>query len=80
MRISLWSVLTIASAFMGGGSTAFAATPVPTAESLVERFVAAWNSHDLAAFEKLFTSEETDLRAADGENAGYLKSRCVTSV
>ena len=33
MRTLLWSVLASISALMGGGSTAFAATPVATAEA-----------------------------------------------
>jgi uncharacterized protein (TIGR02246 family) len=70
MRTLLWSVLASMSAFMGGGSTVFAATPVATAESLVERFVAAWNSHDLAAFEKLFTSEATWVATFDARDEG----------
>jgi uncharacterized protein (TIGR02246 family) len=70
MRIPLWSVLAVASAFMGGGSTAYAAAPVATAESLVERFVAAWNSHDIAAFEKLFTSEATWVATFDARDEG----------
>ena len=70
MRIALWSVLAFASALVGGGSTAFAAAPVATAESLVERFVAAWNSHDLAAFEKLFTSEATWVATFDARDEG----------
>jgi uncharacterized protein (TIGR02246 family) len=70
MRIPLWSVLAVASAFMGGGSAAYAAAPVATAESLVERFVAAWNSHDIAAFEKLFTSEATWVATFDARDEG----------
>jgi uncharacterized protein (TIGR02246 family) len=70
MRILLWSILALISAFMGGGSTAFAAAPVATAESLVERFVAAWNSHDLAAFEMLFTSEATWVATFDARDEG----------
>jgi uncharacterized protein (TIGR02246 family) len=70
MRALLWSVLALISAFMAGGSTAFAAASVATAESLVERFVAAWNSHDLAAFEKLFTSEATWVATFDARDEG----------
>ena len=70
MRIALWSVLAFASALVAGGSTAFAAAPVATAESLVERFVAAWNSHDLAAFEKLFASEATWVATFDARDEG----------
>ena len=70
MRTLLWSVLASVSAFAGGGSTALAAAPVATAESLVERFVAAWNSHDLAAFEKLFTSEVTWVATFDARHEG----------
>ena len=71
MRTLLWSVLALVSAFAGGGSTALAAAaPVATAESLVERFVAAWNSHDLAAFEKLFTSEATWVATFDVREEG----------
>jgi uncharacterized protein (TIGR02246 family) len=70
MRTLLWSVLALISAFVGGGSTAFAAVPVAAAESLVERFVAAWNSHDLAAFERLFTSEATWVATFDARDEG----------
>jgi uncharacterized protein (TIGR02246 family) len=70
MRTALCSVLASISAFMGGGSAALAAAPVATAESLVERFVAAWNSHDLAAFEKLFTSEATWVATFDVRDEG----------
>jgi uncharacterized protein (TIGR02246 family) len=55
---------------MGGGSPAFAAAPVATAGALVERFVAAWNSHDLAAFERLFTSEATWVTTFDTRDEG----------
>jgi uncharacterized protein (TIGR02246 family) len=70
MRTLLWSVLAVGSAFMSGAAPANAAAPVATAESLVERFVAAWNSHDLAAFEKLFTSEATWVATFDARQEG----------
>lgn len=70
MRTLLWSVLALGSALMGGGSAALAAVPVATAGGLVERFVAAWNSHDLAAFEQLFTSEATWVATFDARQQG----------
>jgi uncharacterized protein (TIGR02246 family) len=70
MRKLLWSVLALMSAFVSGASTAFAAAPVATAESLVERFVAAWNSHDLAAFDKLFAPGVTWVATFDARNEG----------
>jgi uncharacterized protein (TIGR02246 family) len=69
MRTLVCSLIILLS-IVGRESTALAAAPVATADALVERFVAAWNSHDLAAFEKLFGPDVTWVATFDARNEG----------
>jgi uncharacterized protein (TIGR02246 family) len=70
MRALLLSVVAVGSAFVSTGLTAAAAAQAGTAESLVQHFVAAWNSHDLAAFEPLFTQDATWVATFDARDEG----------
>jgi uncharacterized protein (TIGR02246 family) len=57
MRASLLRVVTIISALLLAPSIAAAAQS--GADELIERFVQAWNAHDMKAFEALYTADAT---------------------
>ena len=69
MRKTLWRVAAIAAAasiWLAPSSAAQSRRP----EDLVDAFVAAWNSHDVNAFERLFAADADIMRRAQPGAAG----------
>lgn len=69
MRRSLLSVVTIACALLLPPSLALSAESTGP-DSLIERFVQAWGSHDMKAFESLFTADATWAPTFDARDEG----------
>lgn len=68
MRASLLRVATIISALLLAPSIAAAAQS--GADGLIERFVQAWNAHDMKAFEALYTADATWVPTFDVRHEG----------
>lgn len=69
MRASLRQVVLIVSAMLPAPPMA-AAAPSANAEELIDRFVRAWNSHDMQAFEALFAADATWVPTFDARDEG----------
>ena len=69
MRTSLLRVVTIVSALWLAPSIA-AAAQSSGADQLIDRFVQAWNSHDMKAFEALYTADATWVATFDARLEG----------